>query len=69
MKRINQIKYKNLVKGSYNTLEGKEMEGKIVDKIEKEGTTHYLVQNNKGELIIILPNQLTKIVNVKNVNT
>lgn len=65
----NQIKYKNFVKGSKNTLEGKEMEAKIVDKIEIESTTHYLVQNNKGELIIILPNQLTKIINVKNVNT
>lgn len=59
---LNQVKYKNLVKGSYNTLEGKEMEAKIVDKIEKDGTTHYLVQNTKGELIIILPNQLTKII-------
>lgn len=58
----NQIKYKNFVKGSKNTLEGKEMEGKIVDKIEKEGTTHYLVQTLKGELIILLPNQLTKII-------
>jgi hypothetical protein len=64
-----QIEYKNFVKGSKNTLEGKEMEAEIVDKIEIEGTTHYLVQNNKKELIIILPNQLTKIVNIKNVNT